>query len=386
MEKYCITGYGLVTSLGLDCATSCAASRTGISRASNLTYYPVRSAEGNKAYAIGHAVPFITEGFEGLPRLSRLIHAGLKDLLRQTPNLLSGQSRVAFYYSLPDPFRLYSGREIVTDDESRNLIEIETTDAQEEKQVIVNKTAEILRNAARLCGWTGEVEIRYIATSGQTGIAEALKIATDDLSSNKIDIAIVGGADSLLEIKTLAWLEKTNRLKTSTMPVGLQPGEASSFLAIESVRHATTTKEKIFAILSSISISDESASFFSGGQPNGIGLSSAINEVMAKSKSSEDQGLWIVTDQNGESWRAMEYGSALVRLRAKSDIYANPLTWYPAMSFGETYSAAGGVALSLVLKAFQRGYSPYHSALLVFSSDEKKRAAVLLKKYIPMTY
>src|SRR5690606_25524750 len=98
-----VTACGLVSSLGLDAVTACAAARAGISRAGPSTF-PLRSLEpGETALATVHAAPFIPEGFVGTARHLRLLEAGWKDLARSfaaRPPRATG-----LYLALPDPRR-----------------------------------------------------------------------------------------------------------------------------------------------------------------------------------------------------------------------------------------------------------------------------------------
>jgi hypothetical protein len=52
--------------------------------------------------------------------------------------------------------------------------------------------------------------------------------------------------------------------------------------------------------------------------------------------------------------------------------------WMPAMSFGHTGAASGGLGVATVFRAFQRGYAPSASALVLSSSDSGERGAIHL--------
>src|SRR5689334_16222073 len=71
----------MVSSLGYSVAASCAASRAGILRISELEECRVWDDEsGRSEPARGHMIPSVTGGFTGLGRLAALGSAALKDL------------------------------------------------------------------------------------------------------------------------------------------------------------------------------------------------------------------------------------------------------------------------------------------------------------------
>ncbi len=80
-----IAGIGLVSALGCDAATSCAAARAGLVRSRVLDNFALRSAvDGEAEPVIGHPVSLLTRGFEGDARLMRLLQGALTDLLADT--------------------------------------------------------------------------------------------------------------------------------------------------------------------------------------------------------------------------------------------------------------------------------------------------------------
>ena len=224
-----VTGCGLVSSLGLDVANCCAAGRAGILRTGRLDWFPVRDPEdGEIDGVVGHAVPFLTHGFEGDPRLMRLLQGGFGDLLVQTPDAPWTSRHTALYLSVPDCRRAYTGIDLIAHDENRQLLEAEAKQAENAPRD-ENWVKEICEKSARLAGWRGDLDVRFVASGGLSGFSETLGRALDDLRSKRTEIAIVGGVDSLLEEETLWWLERTGRLKPRLGPPGCSPGRGVRF-------------------------------------------------------------------------------------------------------------------------------------------------------------
>jgi 3-oxoacyl-[acyl-carrier-protein] synthase-1 len=85
--------------------------------------------------------------------------------------------------------------------------------------------------------------------------------------------------------------------------------------------------------------------------------------------------VWVISDLNGEPYRAIDWGNALVRrIRA----LAEPVLWCPALWFGDTGAASGAVALCLAARAFERSYAPAPWSLVLSSADGPDRAAVIV--------
>ena len=87
---------------------------------------------------------------------------------------------------------------------------------------------------------------------------------------------------------------------------------------------------------------------------------------------------WLIVDQNGETYRAHEWGCALTRLIEDHRGFQNPVVWYPVISVGDTGAAAGVVQTSMALQAFHRGYAPARQVVLLAGADAGQRSATLL--------
>jgi 3-oxoacyl-[acyl-carrier-protein] synthase-1 len=89
--------------------------------------------------------------------------------------------------------------------------------------------------------------------------------------------------------------------------------------------------------------------------------------------------MWFVVDQNGEVFRANDWGFGLVRLQGASGIdTAQTEVWYPAGSFGDVGAASGAVATCIALRAFERRYAPSPHALVIASGDGVDRAGCVI--------
>jgi 3-oxoacyl-[acyl-carrier-protein] synthase-1 len=368
MAQVTIAAIGMVSSLGADAATSCAAARAGLSRPRVLPNYRIRSeVEGDVEPVIGHPAAFLTHGFEGVARLSRLAQASLDSLRATAPQFAWQERPHAFYLSVPDPRRNTIG--IDPDPE-------EGEDAGEAGRPPIDGAAfagGVLSHGAALARWPGEPEVRFASTCGHCGGISALETAVRDLDAGAVEAAVVLAVDSLLDEETLDWLQGAGRLKCDGAPAGLQPGEAGVAILLQASaldgtpRPATTIR--------SVATGAEPRSYASGRVSVGEGLC----DVLARA--SRDVSLeraWIVSDHNGETFRATEWGSTLVRLRAVHPAFAQATFWHPAASFGDTGAASALVSVAVAARAFARAYNAAELALVGSASDTGERGALAL--------
>ena len=123
-------------------------------------------------------------------------------------------------------------------------------------------------------------------------------------------------------------------------------------------------------------LADEAGALLDGARSTGAGTSSVLVDVFGR------QGVgpyWVISDHNGENYRAMDWGHAVARLAGHGPDLADPAVWYPAMSLGDTGAASGAVALCLATAGFERGYAPSASAAVLSVAEGGGRAAVLVR-------
>lgn len=360
-----VTGMGMVASLGFDVATCCAAARAGLSRAQPFAAYPINTGTNEDEGLTCHSVPIATEGFEGDLRLLRLATMALRDLDLREP-WLKDTARSSCYLSLPPQQRVPSS----PSNPAASVPQSEPADAWDRAQSLWLRAAAPLK-------WRAVPPLRHLATSGHTGFLRALEQASCDLLAGLVDVAVVGGVDSLIDIEFLGWLESTRRLKTPDAPAGLQPGEAAAFLVLESEAHASARGAARRAVLRGLAFGQEPHLLGQDDPPSGKALASALHEAMRGIRFRHQLPLWVLSDHTGEPYRAMEWGSAAVHLESAHKAQVVGAMSFAAASFGDTGAASGAIALCMAATAFERGYAAAPIAALVSSADSGDRAALL---------
>ncbi|MBT8143819.1 MAG: hypothetical protein KJO55_03900, partial [Gammaproteobacteria bacterium] len=183
---------------------------------------------------------------------------------------------------------------------------------------------------------------------------------------------IVLCVDSLLSERRLGQLESDGALKTDEVPAGLQPAEAGVALLLSS------QPDGGIGSIVAIGELDEAPL----ANPDDVYTGAALDRLLAAAehKLGPEVGAhpWVISDQNGEAWRAFDWGSALSRLVGRQSPYAATQPWFPAIQFGDTGSVTGAIGIVTALGAFSRHYAP-HPVATILDSDANKRTAIMLR-------
>ena len=168
------------------------------------------------------------------------------------------------------------------------------------------------------------------------------------------------------------------RLKIGDHVDGFIPGEAAACLLLEPVHAANSRGATALAVVDAAGTGMESATIWSDAQSTAVGLRDAVRATFAQlPNQGSDTGL-ILSDLNGESYRAKEYGNTAVRALSKT--LTNWALWHPADCIGDTGAAAFTVSACLGVRALAKDYARANRALVLGSSDDGLRGAVSLRR------
>jgi 3-oxoacyl-[acyl-carrier-protein] synthase-1 len=371
-QELAISAVGMVTSLGLDAFTSCAEARAGVVRSAFLRTINAAAEDlfGGEP-VLGHALPCsIGEGFVGVAKATVLGEFALRDLISRRQLSPAELARTGCYFVLSDY--------LLADAYERSRLE----EGEEPDQW----TASALWK--RECtGIAGRVLGRFrqaippanqkLVFAGHTGVAIALINAANDIRTGRIDRCLIGAVDSCVEpraLRTAAWM---NMLKIAPMPFGYIPGEAGAFLLLERAAEIPAASGAPVRVCGA-DVANEGQTRLEEKPPLGVGLSQALANCMRQAGDEVISGTGsIVSDLNGDPYRANEWGYCLVRLRS-SGVLEPMRLMVPASSFGETGCAAGAVGICVAVRSLQRRYGSGRGVLVALSGDDGTKAAVSL--------
>lgn len=348
-NEIAITGLGGITAVANNVELSCAVIRANIMAFSEHVYYKSiksRTQLNNEPLIVAN-VPFIDPYIDKEERLYQLAVPALKELIINAQYLKINNSKCGIFVALPQDDIALS---------SWNL-----------------GSAFIPLLCERLD--LHNFKIIKSCQNGHSGMFSLINDAILQLNSGELDYCIVGGVDSWLFEERLKLLDLSWRIKSDRNVDGFIPGEAAFFIMLEKSENVITRKDVPLSQISAIAEGHELQTINSEQQSTGIGLATALTKVIENEELNYSYD-WVISDLNGESYRAFEWGLMLSRLgKPLENIKAID---HPAGICGDIGAATGGLLVACATQAYQKGYNIADKALLWSSSDSGQRMALTL--------
>jgi 3-oxoacyl-[acyl-carrier-protein] synthase-1 len=149
---------------------------------------------------------------------------------------------------------------------------------------------------------------------------------------------------------------------------------------VETISACKARNASFQAVVDEVGLGKEADHFFSGKVNRGIGLSQAIDQALSNTSVTLPFAGDLISDLNGENWRAYELAGTRILLSHKISSEA-PLI-LPCISLGEVGAASGGVALCVAIQSFARHYSHSDRVLILTSSERGDVGAACLRKIL----
>ena len=337
-EGVCIVGLGARTPIGRSWPASAAAVRASLVR---FAEHPLYADAHDRRLVVSRAA-WLDPTRDATPHLSALAVPAAREALLDLP-----PGNVRTWLALPSP---RPGR----------------------PEDLEPALARRLRDKLGKTGHDLDIT-RTISGDHSAGVA-ALALACEELRAGRIELALVGGIDSLLEFDTLDWLISGQRLRTRDNPRGFIPGEAAGFVALASPEAAARRGLPVLGRVLAVSLARE-AMHARDAVNTGVGLTrAALASLVALPPGSKVATRYC--DLNGEPHRASEYGFATVRT---SDQLERADTFVaPAECWGDVGAATAPLLLGLAVAAARRGHANGPISLLTTSADDGLCGAVLV--------
>lgn len=343
-NSLCIVGTGATTPVGLNAAATAAAVRAGID---GFEEHPSMINQEGEPYVLA-MVPSIDPSLIGADRYLALSSNALVEALESLRHLNQQKCEVIAIVALPET------RPGVPNDLDKEIVALIKGQSNEHyyfKNVLT-------------------------ALKGHSAGLSALKTADKLLTSRECEFCVVGGIDSYIDPDTLNWIEDNEQLHIPSNAWGFIPGEAASFSLTCSLQTANKYQMPIKAQLSSVATAIEKNKIKTETICIGEGLTHAVRDAISGLPPNVKID-YTICDQNGEAYRADEYGFMLCRL---ADNFSDPSDYMaPADCWGDVGAASGSLYLHLVIAAAEKGYSKGPYTLLWASSEGGERSAVLVQ-------
>ena len=326
---------GLVTSLGLTTASTCAALRAGVT---NPT--PTRFMGIDGEWIMAHQVDLGT-ACDGLQKLVAMAALAIQECLEDVPS------------------------------EERDEIPLLLCVAEPERPGRLNGLENELVTALRTAlAQTFHPDHTSVIACGRPGAVVALARARQLLHDHGCSRVVIAATDSMLVWQTLTAYGDQERLLAEHNSNGFMPGEAAGALLVGPARGG----EELICL--GVGQGIEPAPLRSGEPLRAEGLTAAIREALRDARCEMHDLDFRVTDISGEQYFFKEASLAFARtMRRPKDEFD---LWHPAEGIGEAGAAVGPVMIATALTACHKRYATGTHILIHGSSDGVSRAAAIV--------
>jgi len=336
MQPVAILASGMVTGVGLDAPSSCAAIRCAID---NFT--ETRFMDNSGEWIIGSQVP-LEKPWRGLSKLVHMAVPAIRECLAQTEGART--ETIPLLLCVAEEQR--PGRLQGLNDELFQLIQDEL--------------------GVRFHPGSGTIPRGH--TSGALAMLEARRLIYEEGAR----YCIIAGTDSLLVAATLDAYQNSNRLLTSNNSNGFIPGEAGCAVLVGPPRGSQ--QEEL--LCTGIGSGHEEATIESEQPLRGNGLVQAFRAAFSDANTTIADVDFRITDANGEQYWFKEAALAVTRLlRSRKELFE---IWHPVDCIGEIGAAIGPCTLAVALASLNKNYAAGRGPLCHFGSDDGERLALVL--------
>ena len=335
MQPVSILASGMVTAVGLNAPSTCAAIRCAIDNFSET-----RFMDNGGEWIIGAQVP-LEQPWRGLPKLVHMAAPAIRECLAHVGNV------------------------------KPEMIPLLLCVAEKERPGrLAGLDAQLFHDIE------AELGVHFHSSSGVIArgrVAGALALAESRrlIYEQRVPFCIIAGTDSYLVAATLDAYQKADRLLTSQNSNGFIPGEAGTAVLVGPP--GRSREPELHCI--GFGMGQEKATIDSEEPLRGDGLVAAFRAAFAEARRTIDDLDFRLTDSNGEQYWFKEAALAMTRtLRARKDRFQ---IWHPADCIGETGAAVGPCTLGVALAAARKRYSPGPGILFHFGGENGERVALV---------
>jgi 3-oxoacyl-[acyl-carrier-protein] synthase-1 len=339
-----ILATGARTPIGCSAPATAAAVRAGIACFERHPFMIDRYGQP----MIVAADPLLSPDTPVLDRLVYMAHAACAEVLAAIDPTLASLSAISIAVGLPEP------RPGLPDDLAPRFVA--------SLRSMLSPVWPSLRIVAAPRGHcAGLLALATAAASAMTGAREGNCAA---------------GVDSYLDPSTLEWLDANDQLHSENNAWGFVPGEAAGCCLLGNRSAALAAGIAHASILRASASAMESNLIKTDTVCLGEGLSQAVANSIGDldARNRVDQ---LVSDVNGEPYRAEELGYAIVRQASRFNDASGFLA--PADCWGDVGAASGPLFAVLADAAARRGYARGSRTVCCTSSEAGDRAALLVE-------
>ncbi|MEE1892525.1 hypothetical protein V0R51_06400 [Pseudomonas otitidis] len=337
MSALCIVGTGMVSAVGLDAPSTCAAIRCAIDN-----FQETRFVDQAGEWLLGASVPF-EQPWRGRIKLVKMAARAIAEALASTPGV--DPQKTPLLLCVAEEER--PGRLPNLDRSLLREIELELGLRFHEASSLIPR---------------GRV-------SGAVALLNARKLVHEQGHRH----VLVAGVDSFLNGATLSAFEKRDRLLTSQNSNGFIPGEGAAAVTMSAPVQSEELQLACIALgfgVEPVTVEAEEKKLRADG------LTQALKTALAEAGCGLESMDYRLTDLSGEQYYFKEASLALSRtLRVRKEFFH---LWHPADCIGECGAAIGPAMLAVALAASRKGYGEGPNICCQLGNDAGQRAVALL--------
>lgn len=326
---------GLMTAVGADAPSSCAAFRSKLSNPS-----PTRFMDSAGEWIMAHQVDLMPPE-RGLSKLAKMAAAVIDEVLVDVPR--------------PDWPSIPLGLCVAEKDRPGRL------DGLDDR--LFDRIQALLD--------TRFAPKSFVLPRGRIGVALALAQARTLIQSGAALRVLIVAVDSLLSWPTLSHYDRRARLLKEGNSNGFMPGEGAGALLVGDPAGQAEL------LCTGVGFAREHAHIDSDEPLRADGLSTAIRNALAEAGLAMHDCDYRIADLSGEQYYFKESALALARgVRQPKEEFD---LWHPAECTGEAGALAGAAIVALADAASRKGYARGANVLAHMSNDAGHRAALSLQ-------
>lgn len=185
---------------------------------------------------------------------------------------------------------------------------------------------------------------------------------------------VVAAVDSMLQQPLIVELIERNRILTELNSNGFLPGESGAALLVTSSENCSDDRLDLVGW----GMTQELATIESDQPLRGAGLTRAIGDAMTAAGVSLADLDFRISDLNGEHYRFKEMTLAMARFQRVSKPKPFEL-WHPIEYIGDVGAAIGPLLIGQALHSTGGGYGVGPSVLVTLGNDDGRRAALVVR-------
>jgi 3-oxoacyl-[acyl-carrier-protein] synthase-1 len=339
MMRVAVTAAGMVTPVGFNYASSCAAIRAGISGIREANLWDAESGEYLTAGKVD-----LPHWWEGIGKLADLVAPAIHECFERAGGIKAREIPILLGVASPDrPCRLEGLDEQILDEVEFRL------------EVPHHPSSKVIPR--------GNV-------SGTAAIQEARQL----MGRGLVPACIVAGVDSYLQQSVMEAYMEERRILTPPNSNGFIPGEAGCAVLVEPAGARHRDELEILGV----GIAREPATIQSDKPSRGDGITQAVRQAFTESGLTIYDTAYRLADLNGEHYKFKEaiFAEGRFMNRRYEGFYD---LWHPIECTGEIGAANAPCILAVAFLASQKRYAPGDTTLCHFSNDDGERAALIVR-------